>query len=448
MSEHPTPSDLEAFAEGNLPSGPLKVVARHLLRGCGSCSALLASRFGGMGPALGAEPLPESSRAYDEVLDRFFSALRFRRRYHRFEEIRQRKVASLLQAGGGLQALIDRPEISLQGLGVLKALLDRSWAVRHENPKEMVELARFAVTVAGKLNPRWHDEKDAADWQARAWGELGNALRARDDLDEAERAFGNAFNFLLQGSGDLRLKAKLHDLHASYLGSRRRFDLAFTALDIVHATYLELGETHLAGRALLVKALYTSYSNEPEEAMRINNAGIALIEEQREPGLFFMAIHNQLSFRIACGQFTEARREIFRCLWKFKDLGRVNQLKLRGLNAQINAGLRKWQRAEQGFLHVIEGFEQEGMGYHAAFASLELALVWMHQERYEETQKLIPQVYDAFVSLGIKEAFGAIMVLKEAFEKQMGTVELLEDVVEFSRRWYLNPNERFVPRGE
>ena len=88
------------------------------------------------------------------------------------------------------------------------------------------------------------------------------------------------------------------------------------------------------------------------------------------------------------------------------------------------------------------------MGFHAAFASLELALVWMHQGRYVETQKLIPQVYEAFVALGIKEAFGAILVLKEAFEKQMGSVELLEDVIEFLRRWYINPDERFRPRGE
>jgi tetratricopeptide (TPR) repeat protein len=160
-----------------------------------------------------------------------------------------------------------------------------------------------------------------------------------------------------------------------------------------------------------------------------------------------MAVHNQLSFRVACGQFTEARREFFKNLENFKDLGRVNQLKIRWLHAQINAGLRKWQSAEEGFLYVIKGFEEGGIGFHAAFASLELALVWMHQGRYTETQELIPRAYEAFLALGIKEAFGAMMVLKEAFEKQMGTVELLEDVVEFLRRWYVNPSERFLPRG-
>jgi len=183
--------------------------------------------------------------------------------------------------------------------------------------------------------------------------------------------------------------------------------------------------------------------------MRINDTGMALIEEQREPGLFSMAIINRLLFRVACGQFTEARKELFKHLGKLQDLGRVNQLKIRWLQAQIDAGLQKWQSAEQGFLHVVQGFEQEGLVFDAAFASLELALVWMHQGRYEETQRLIPQVYEAFVTLRIKkEALGAMMVLKEAFEKQMGTIRLLEDVVEFLRRWYINPDERFVPRGE
>jgi monoamine oxidase len=98
-------------------------------------------------------------------------------------------------------------------------------------------------------------------------------------------------------------------------------------------------------------------------------------------------------------------------------------------------------------MHAISGFEKEGMGFHAAFASLELALVWMHQDRYEETQQLVIKAYEAFVALQIQEAFGAMMVLKEAFERQLGTIGLLEEVVEFLRRWYINQNERFTPRG-
>ncbi len=452
MSVHPTPTELEAFAKGDLPSARFRRIARHLFQGCAPCNALLLPHYQHLLPSSPSpEPQAHGTGVSGDYLDRVFSAFRSYRRYLRREEARQRRIAARLAMGGGLQGLMEEPEIPLRGLGTLQALLERSWAVRHEAPQEMLELARFAVEVARNLSPRWHDEREIADWQARAWGEYGNALRARDDLDEAERAFGHAFSFLLRGTGDLRLKAKLYDLHASYLGSLRRFDLAFTALDIVHSTYSELGESHLAGRALTVKAIYTFYANQPEKAIAINNAGMALIDKRQEPDLLFSAVHNQLVFRVACGQFREARNELFGYFGfgELNSLGGVHQLKIRWVQARINAGLREWERAEQGFLYVISGFEQEDMGFHAAVASLDLALVWMHQDRYEDTKQLILKVYDSFVAFEFKqEAFGAMMVLKEAFERQLGTIGLLEEAVEFLRRWYVNPDERFVPRGE
>lgn len=377
--------------------------------------------------------------------------LRSYRRYLRREESRQRRMALALEAAGELNTLLNnKAEIpSLRGLGTLRALLDRSWAIRHENPEETKCLAQLAVSVAGRLDPRWHDQRDAADWQARAWGRCGNAHRAADDLDDAERDFGIAFDFLRQGTGDLPLKAHLYDLHSSYLGTRRQFDLAFAALDIVHSTYLELGDSHQAGRALLVKAIYTFYNNKPEEAIRINNAGMALIERHRDHSLVFMAIHNHLSFLVGCGEYREARKALFKQLGNLQGIGHVSQLKIRWLQAQISAGLQDWQSAEDNFLYVVEGFDQEGMGFATAFASLELAVVWKRQGRDEETQKLVLKVADVFLALRIqREVLGAMMVLKDAFEKQMGTIGLLEDAVEFLRRWYVNPNEKFMPRGE
>ncbi len=129
--------------------------------------------------------------------------------------------------------------------------------------------------------------------------------------------------------------------------------------------------------------------------------------------------------------------------------GRVFQLRLRWLKAQISVGLGEWKSAEEGLLDVKAGFEQEGMGFAAALTSLDLALLWMREDRYEETEKLVLEVHEVFVALRIqREAFGAIMVLKDAFERRMGTIALLEDAVDFLRRWYVNPNERFTPRGE
>ena len=451
MSKHPTPTELEAFTNRSLPPDPFRQMARHLLGGCASCNALLRPHHRHLLSALSAESAAEGGTVSDERLDRLAFAFRSYRSYLRREETRQRKVAVLLARGGDRKALVDRPEAPpLRELGTLRALLDRSWAVRHENPGEMKSLAHLAVQVAGRLHPHWHDEWDAADWQARAWSELGNALRASDDLDEAERAFRVAFGFFHRGNQEARLRARLHDLYASYLGTRRRFDLAFAALDVVHSTYLELGDPHLAGKALATKAMYLHYSGQPEEAVAVNQQAMSLIDRARDAELLFFSFHNQVRFLVACGQLDEARRELSRHLGDLQRLkGRIYQIRLSWIQAQVSAGLREWQRAEEGLRAVRKEFEQEGMGFHAALASLELALVWMRQGRYGETERMVLEVCGVFFALRIqREAFGAVMVLKEAFENRMATLGLLEEVIGLLGRWQTRSDERSMPPGD
>lgn len=441
MSEHPTSAELEAFATGGLPGGRSRQVARHLLVSCAPCNAKLAAHHQRL-------TAPPAAEVYDAALDRAFSRARAYKRHLRLEELRGRKVAALLEAGG-LKVLL-AADLPFRGSGMLEALLERSWAVRHDDLREMVSLARHAVEVARRLDPRYQTLQERADLQARAWGELANALRASDDLNEAERTFGIAFEFLVQGTGDLRVKARLYDLHGSYFGTRRQFELAFATLDVAYTAYLELEDQHLAGRSLLTKAIYLHYSGRPELSIEINERGLELLDMTREPNLRFFAIHNQLQFLVACGRFREAKRELFKRRAELGQItGTLNGLKLRALQGLISAGLREWSSAEAAFTQVKAGFEESGMGLHGAVASLDLALIWMHQGRYEETAAMVADAVEVFVSLGIqREALGAVLVLREAFERRVGTVGLLEDVVEFLRRWQIDPNARFNPKGE
>jgi len=450
LSEHPTPAQLEAFTNRPLLPDTFRQTARHLLGGCASCNALLRPHYRHLLSALSAEPAREGCTVSDERLDHLAAAFRSYRSYLRREEARRKKVTVLLARGGGQEALVGRPEASFRDLGTLRALLDRSWAVRHEDPGEMKRLARLAVEVAGLLHPHWHDERDAADWQARAWGEMGNALRAADDLDEAAQAFSTAFAYFQQGNQEARLKARLHDLYASYLGARRKFDLAFAALDVVHATYRELGDSHLAGKALATKAMYLHYSGQPEAAVVINLQAMSLLDRARDAELLFFSLHNHVRFLVACGQLDEARRTLAQHLGDLQRLkGRIYQIRLRWIQAQISAGLEEWRQAEEGLRSVREELEREGMGFHTAVASLELALVWMRQGRYQETEHLVLEVCDVFIALQIqREAFGAIMILKEAFERRIATLGLLEEVIRLLGRWEMSSDERSVPQGE
>lgn len=450
MSEHPTLAQLEAFTNRPLLPDSFRQTARHLLGGCASCNALLGPHYRHLLSALSAESARDGGTVSDERLDHLSVAFRYYRCYLRREETRRKKVSSLLARGEGWEALAGRrqPEALLRDLGTLKALLDRSWAVRNENPGEMKRLARLAVEAAGHLRPYWHDERDAADWQARAWAELGNALRVSDDLDEAEHAFGTAFDFFQRGNQEARLKARLHDLYASYLGARRKFDLAFAALDTLHATYLELADSHLAGKALATKAIYLHYSGQPEGAVVVNQQAMSLLDRTRDAELLLFSLHNHVRFLVACGHLDEANSTLAQHLGDLQRLnGRIFQIRLCWTQAQVNAGLGEWRTAEEGLRSVRERFEREGMGFHAALASLELALVWMRQGRYEEAERMVMEVCDVFVALRIqREAFGAIMILKEAFELRMATQGLLEEVIGLLGR--INADEKAVPQGE
>ena len=359
------------------------------------------------------------------------------------------RAAAWLALGEGALAIAEKGDMPLEGLGVYRALLDRSWAVRHDNPREMIKLAKTAVDVAKRLDVAIYSEPQVADYEARAWGELGNAHRVADELWEAERAFGNAFQALKRGTGDQLVKARLLDLHASLLGTQRRFSFAIDALDVVYSLYLEVGKSHLAGRTLIKKAIYMHQNGRSGEAIKINLAGLAQISEHDEPGLSAWAFHNQVLFLEACGRYREARKLLFENRPRLVGTGRVNALKQRWAEGRISLGLKKFSAAEEAFLEVKNGFLETEQGFAGALVSLELALAWMHQGKVAEAREVVVEAAGVFSALEIhREVLGAVQLLNDAFRIDKATVALVERVVSFLREWEINPDARFTSSEE
>jgi len=439
LSEHLDPAELSERGHSSLSPERRREILSHLLSGCKACRAAIGwNRRVRQSLQVPEQPTAWRVAAYDQpVASTFEQAIRLKRV---LEEQRQQaqEAAVLLASKEGLAAV---PKEA--GLGFYEALLQRVSALRHDDPQETVRLARMAVAVADGLDPATYGARQVADFQARAWGELGNALRAADDLWEAERAFEHAFDVLERGTGAKPLEVRLHDLHASLLGTQRRFQLAFFALDIVRELYREIGDTHAVGRVLIKKALYLHYSGQSEEALRVNAQGLASIDEAADPELSFTAFKNHLWFLVDCSRFREAKRLLFRNRQRVHSASRIPRLKIQWLEGRIRYGLEELASAEITFLEVKQGFEEAGLGFAAALASLDAAQVQMRLDRPAEAEGLVTSATAVFTALGIhREALSAVMLLKEAFERQTATALLVERTVAFLRESEINPDAR------
>ncbi|HEY4590548.1 MAG TPA: hypothetical protein VII86_15080, partial [Thermoanaerobaculia bacterium] len=313
----------------------------------------------------------------------------------------------------------------------LEALLEQSWALRHDDPAGMVRLAEEARDLAERVAPGEPDPRRAADLRCRAWVELGNAYRVADCLSQAEQALGRATELFVQGTQDELLAARLFDVQASLLGDCRRFDLAESALDLVFAIHRRRGDLHLAGRALISKGLYAGYQGKAEESVRLIEQGLELIAPDRDPRLLYVALHNQARALMECGRLRDARIALWQIRARRLDVGgRINELKIRWLEAQINAGLGELDRAELALREVKRGFEEAGLGYKAALARLELGAVLLRRGCAEDAIEEGLAAVDAFLSLGIaREAGVSVLLLKKGFEQRMADVTLLEHVI-------------------
>jgi tetratricopeptide (TPR) repeat protein len=432
LNHHPTAAELEGLVFGGISAERSRAVIAHLLRGCGTCGLTLAPYLQSMfGQGKRPELPPPAPEVYDGALDRAFAAVkRLGVELPQVKTPDQKKWDALaLLASGGLEGLLEAP--GLPGLPLYEALLERSWTLRFENPDQMLELARCAALLADQWSESEYGAREVADLRCRAWTELGNAYRVADELDLADQALDRARDHFVLGTRDELLEARLFDVLASQFAARRFFDLACDILDIVAEIYRRRGDEHLAGRALIMKGIFTGYEGDAEEAVRTIRSGLSTVDDQRDPGLVFTALQSQAWFLVDCGRFRDARFVLWDLRQRNLDIGgRLGELKVRWLEGHIFVGLEQLDRAEQALGQVKEGFEEAGLRFKAALAGLELGAVWLRQGRFDEAIAVVLECTDVFFSLGIhREAAASVFMLQKAGKMRNLTLTLLDHVI-------------------
>jgi tetratricopeptide (TPR) repeat protein len=437
--DHGTGGEVDRFARGELSGKAAAEVVRHLLQRCRGCAERLQ-------PLVAPEP-PASESEYDDAISRAFARVRSRKPESPVGNWRlvERGLELLRSRPRGINGMTDEDLDELRGWPMMEVLLQLSLEERYRDPQKMLELAMMAKVTATNLDPKEHDPEVIADHQARAWAEFGNAFRVNDELDSAEDAMNTAEECWRKGTQNLLLLARIADLRASLMNSQRLFSDACELLRGVHRLYMDIGDRHLAGRALVSQGIYTDYNGEPEQATKLVRKGLEMLDRERDPQLVISTTENLLELMVRCGQHREARRLLLESGFR-KALADqpLNIIKLQWVEGQILAGLGKLDRAEAAFEEARTGFLQYGQAYNAGIISLDLAAVWLERGKAAQVEELAKEMLATFRRLGIqREALRALDYLNKACERKQATPGLVRRVGRFLRELEREPQLRF-----
>lgn len=391
------------------------------------------------------EPLPGCT--YERAMENAVSEARRHLHHLRREKAKMADALARLQADG-IEGFRQFPA-RLRGLAGFEALLRRSWELRFEDPKQMADLALLATVVAGSLSVERYGVAQVRAFECRATIELANAYRVAGRLDDAQHTIERASQLYYESMQGRLLAAHLFEVQGSIHGDRREFQRSFVALDTAFRLYRREQSRHFAGRALIIKALYLIYADEPAQAVSLQLQGLTLIDPERDPHLGLVAVHNVALLLVDSSRLREARRILweYRHLYESPHAGRREKLRFRWLLARIDAGNGEHERAERAFIELRQGFEEVRQPYDAAVVSLDLASLWLRQgdrspydpaaaEAKRSGRQLVLEAAQGFLELQIgREALAAVLLLRTTFslglESGAGAMELLDRVTRF-----------------
>lgn len=438
---HVTDEEIERFMTGGLDPTRFRLALRHLLR-CPECQ----QRLGPLGMTAfrrSSELALGDDSIYDAVLDRAFGKVAEEMARVGKEKARRERILSSARRnrrgiGGALEQDNER-----SSWPVVEALLELSYEARYRDPREMLQHAFAAEYASRNLDSLQYPPALIADFQTRALAELGNAYRVNDDFEAAEDAFAQAADRFDQGTGDALLLARLLDLEASLRRAQRRLAEAIELLKNVAILYEQIGERHLAGRALVSLGINTYYNGRPREAVSFLRNGMTMLDRVREPQLLLTSQQNLLLALVDAGDLQEARELLLKSDLRRKLAGEpLNLLKLRGVEGKIHAGQGKLWRAETIFREVRDGFLEREMAYDAALVGLELIEVRLRMGQHGDVAELALEILETFEDLGVEQpALRAMRYLAEACRANVATPSMASRVRSFLRP--LDPEPSF-----
>lgn len=443
---HPRLEVLERFLRGTLAKEDLPAMVVHLVGGCDQCRTAMASIAQASFLTFPPEPplaLYEGRDAYDLVLEKVFDRILLHgKRAKRRQAAVERATAALLAHD------VLGMDVARHGAyATFEASLAKSWSLRHEDPKEMLRWATWAVHALGGVNPQRDGfrPEQMADLAARLFGEYANALRINEEFDRAEEVLDRGFEAQKHGTRDDRITFRLVAYLASLRAAQHRYIDARVCMEELEEASRKLGDPAMEANALVQRAIYTGHAGDAVAALQLLDSADRLIDSDQDPRLASQAHHNRLYFLVEAGRLKEAYSILTTQRALLLDgAPTIERAKIAFLEGRLMALSGQDDLAEPLWREVREVLAGRTGVSLPAIVDLHLSALCLRQHRTQEALELARQAAKAFTYLRLRDSQReALTALQSALHQEVLTAAIAQKLAEFFRRAETNPGLRF-----
>ena len=339
----------------------------------------------------------------------------------------------------GQRLAVARVASEFQTWALVERVCEESIVQASRNVERSASLARLAQEIAKRV-------QGPEEWRNRVQGfavaHVANALRVQGEPKVAEVILERAKR-LWESSGDsagVLDPGRLLDLEASLRRDQRRFEEALTLLEEA----LKVGrcpERYLINKGFTLEAM-GEYNQAVEALLRAE----PLLERKGDERLLYMLRFNLAVIFCQLGRYSETAM----LLQQVRDLAtqrgdETELVRVTWLDGRIATGLGRPEEGRRLLSRARREFAIRKMGYDAALALLEEAVLLLEGGQIAEIRALTLGLAEVFESKGIhREALAALKLFQEAAERDEVTVELARCVLDYLFRARYDQSLRFT----
>jgi tetratricopeptide (TPR) repeat protein len=339
----------------------------------------------------------------------------------------------------GQRLAVARVAPEFQTWALVERVCEESIVQASRNIERAASLARLSQKIAERV-------QGPEEWRNRVQGfavaHVANALRVTGELKAADSVFEEAKRLWLSGSDPDHLldPGRLLDLEASLRRGQRRFEEALPLLDEA----LSVGRC--PERYLIKKGFTLEVMGEYESALDTLLQAESLVEHQGDERLLYMLRFNLAVILCQLGRYSETAKPIQQVRDLATERGDETELvRVVWLEGRIAAGLGRPEEGRRLLGQARQEFTVRKMGYDAALALLEEAVLLLDEGRTAEVRALIPNLAEVFESKGVhREALVALRLFQEAAERNEATVDLARRILGYLFRARYDQGHRFI----